>query len=169
MSSTLREIADALADGLDAETFTSVATQPAVERVNWPDYTIEEMVDPVIAVMPGTLTIERVDRTHHQYDYQATVFVGRHTPSDEMADDMLDLAEEIADAIRAHSWDQAVVWPSGVTTPVTDVPAVIATSTSPEAAVTSADAPASRSTALVAATGASASRGTMTAPARSTP
>ena len=118
MSSTLREIADALADGLDAETFTSVATQPAVERVNWPDYTIEEMVDPVIAVMPGTLTIERVDRTHHQYDYQATVFVGRHTPSDEMADDMLDLAEEIADAIRAHSWDQAVVWPSGVTTPV---------------------------------------------------
>ena len=118
MSSTLREIADALADGLDAETFTSVATQPAVERVNWPDYTIEEMVDPVIAVMPGTLTIERVDRTHHQYDYQATVFVGRHTPSDEMADDMLDLSEEIADAIRAHSWDQAVVWPSGVTTPV---------------------------------------------------
>ena len=118
MSSTLREIADALADGLDAETFTSVATQPAVERGNWPDYTIEEMVDPVIAVMPGTLTIERVDRTHHQYDYQATVFVGRHTPSDEMADDMLDLAEEIADAIRAHSWDQAVVWPSGVTTPV---------------------------------------------------
>jgi len=118
MSSTLREIADALADGLDAKTFTSVATQPAVERVNWPDYTIEEMVDPVIAVMPGTLTIERVNRTHHQYDYQATVFVGRHTPSDEMADDMLDLAEEIADAIRAHSWDQAVVWPSGVTTPV---------------------------------------------------
>lgn len=118
MSSTLREIADALADGLDAETFTSVATQPAVERVNWPDYTIEEMVDPVIAVMPGTLTIERVDRTHHQYDYQAVVFVGRHTPSDEMADDMLDLAEEIADAIRAHTWDQAVVWPSGVTTPV---------------------------------------------------
>jgi len=118
MSSTLREIADALADGLDAKTFTSVATQPAVERVNWPDYTIEEMVDPVIAVMPGTLTIERVDRTHHQYDYQATVFVGRHTPSDEMADDMLDLSEEIADTIRAHSWDQAVVWPSGVTTPV---------------------------------------------------
>jgi hypothetical protein len=118
MSSTLREIADALADGLDAKTFTSVATQPAVERVNWPDYTIEEMVDPVIAVMPGTLTIERVDRTHHQYDYQATVFVGRHTPSDEMADDMLDLSEEIADAIRAHSWGQAVVWPSGVTTPV---------------------------------------------------
>jgi hypothetical protein len=35
-----------------------------------------------------------------------------------MADDMLDLAEEIADAIRAHTWDQAVVWPSGVTTPV---------------------------------------------------
>jgi hypothetical protein len=118
MSSTLREIADALADGLDAETFTSVATQPAVERVNWPDYTIEEMVDPVIAVMPGTLTIERVDRTHHQYDYQAVVFVGRHTPSDALADDMLDLAEEIADAIRAHTWDQAVTWPSGVTTPV---------------------------------------------------
>lgn len=116
--STLREIADALADGLDAETFTAVTTQPAVERVNWPTYTIEDMTDPVIAVMPGTVTIERVDRTHHQYDYQATVFVGRHTPSDELADEMLALAEEIADVIRAHAWDQAVTFPAGVTSPV---------------------------------------------------
>lgn len=116
--STLREIADALADGLDAETFTAVTTQPAVERVNWPTYTIEDMTDPVIAVMPGTVTIERVDRTHHQYDYQATVFVGRHTPSDELADEMLDLAEEVADVIRAHTWDQAVTFPAGVTSPV---------------------------------------------------
>lgn len=116
--STLREIADALADGLDAETFTAVTTQPAVERVNWPTYTIEDMADPVIAVMPGTVTIERVDRTHHQYDYQATVFVGRHTPSDELADEMLDLAEEVADVIRAHAWDQGVTFPAGVTSPV---------------------------------------------------
>lgn len=116
--STLREIADALADGLDAETFTAVTTQPAVERVNWPTYTIEDMADPVIAVMPGTVAIDRVDRNHHQYDYQATVFVGRHTPSDELADEMLDLAEEVADVIRAHAWDQGVTFPAGVTSPV---------------------------------------------------
>jgi len=64
------------------------------------------------------VAIERVDRTHHQYDYQATVFVGRHTPSDELADEMLDLAEEVADVIRAHVWDEAVEFPTGVTSPV---------------------------------------------------
>lgn len=116
--STLREIADALADGLDAETFTAVGQQPAVERVNWPTYAIEDMTDPVIAVMPGTVAIERVDRTHHQYDYQATVFVGRHTPSDELADEMLDLAEEVADVIRAHVWHESIEFPTGVTSPV---------------------------------------------------
>ena len=116
--SVLRDIADALADGLDAETFTAVTTQPAVQRVNWPDYTVEDMADPVIAVMPGTVTIERVDRTHHQYDYQSAVFVGRHTPTDELADEMLDLAEEVADVIRAHDWDEALEFPTGVTSPV---------------------------------------------------
>lgn len=116
--STLRDIADALAEGLAAETYSSVQSQPTVQRVNWPDYSIEDMASPVMAVVPGTVTIERVDRTHHQYDYAVTTFLGRHAPTDGSADAMLDLAEEVADAIRRHDWDEEVEFPAGVTSPV---------------------------------------------------
>lgn len=115
MASTLRDIADALADSLAAYTF---AIQPAVQRVNWPDYSVEDMADPVMAVQPSTFTIERVDRNNHQYDYAVIAFLGRHTPTNAAADGMLDLAEEVADAIRQHDWDQSVQWPTGVTSPV---------------------------------------------------
>lgn len=107
MSSTLKDIADALADGLDAHTFTSVSTQPSVQRVNWPTYAVEDMADPVIAVTPGGDDIQRVDRTNHQHDYQINVFVGRHTPTEADADEMLDMAEEVVDVILAHSWGEA--------------------------------------------------------------
>lgn len=116
MSSMLKDLADALADGLDATTFTSVATQPTVQRVNWPSYDVEDMADPVVAVTPGSDTIERVDRTRHQHDYTVNVFVGRHAPTDALADGMLELAEEIVDTILAHSWG-AVQFPTGVTSP----------------------------------------------------
>lgn len=106
MSSTLKDIADALADGLDAHTFTSVSPQPAVQRVNWAIYDTEAMADPVIAVTPAGDDILRVDRTRHQHDYQVNVFIGRHTPTEADADDMLDLAEEVVDTILAHSWGQ---------------------------------------------------------------
>lgn len=117
MSSMLKDLAQALADGLDATTFTSVATQPTVQRVNWPTYDVEDMADPVLAVTPGADTIERVDRTRHQHDYSVNVFVGRHAPTDALADEMVDLAEEVVDTILAHSWDQAVEFPAGVTSP----------------------------------------------------
>lgn len=114
--STLRDIADALADSLAATTYDEAT--PVVQRVNWPDYSIEDMAQPVMAVTPGTVTIERVDRTHHQYDYAVVTFLGRHTPTDSAADAMLNLAEEVADAIRQHNWDEEVEWPAGVTSPV---------------------------------------------------
>jgi hypothetical protein len=114
--STAREIADALADSLDAYTFT--AAQPAVQRRNWPTYDIEDMADPVVAVMPGAIETTRADRTRWQYDYSVIVFVGRHAPTEQLADDTLDLAEEMTDAIRQHDWDEAVDWPTGVTSPM---------------------------------------------------
>jgi len=104
--SALKEIADALATGLADHEWESVDDQPTVDRVNWPNYDKQQMTDPVIAVVPGGDDIVRVDRTRHQHDYTVTVFVGRHTPTDADADEMLDLAEEVVDVILAHSWGE---------------------------------------------------------------
>lgn len=114
--SAVREIADALADSLAAYDFA--VTEPTVQRVNWPAYDIEDMADPVVAVLPGTVETTRADRTHWQYDYGITVFVGRHAPTEALADETMDLAEELVDAIRRHDWDEAVTWPTGVTSPM---------------------------------------------------
>jgi hypothetical protein len=119
MSSTLKDIADALASGLDAETFASVTAQPTVERKNWPTYEVDDLADPVIAVTPAGIETVRASRDSWQYDYQMNVFVGRHTPTEAAADEMVDLCEEIADVIREHGWDQAVQFPTGVTSPMT--------------------------------------------------
>jgi hypothetical protein len=118
VSSTLKDIADALAASLDAETFSSVTAQPTVERKNWPTYEVEDLVDPVIAVTPAGIETVRVSRDSWQYDYQMNVFVGRHTPTEAAADEMVDLCEEIADVIREHSWGE-LEWPTGVTSPMT--------------------------------------------------
>lgn len=114
--STAREIADALADSLNLYSFSG--SQPAVQRQNWPSYDIEDMAEPVVAVLPATVETVRVDRTHWQYDYGITVFVGRHAPTEALADDTMDLAEELVDAIRGHVWDNTVAWPTGVTSPM---------------------------------------------------
>lgn len=118
MSSTLKDIADALAASLDAETFGSVTAEPTVERKNWPTYEVEDLADPVIAVTPAGIETVRVSRDSWQYDYQMNVFVGRHTPTEAAADEMVDLCEEIADVIREHSYGE-LEWPAGVTSPMT--------------------------------------------------
>lgn len=104
--SMLKDLCDALAAGLSAQTWQSVAVQPTVERVNWPQYSVEDMDSPRIAVTPGGDTMERTDRTRFQHDYAVNVFIGRHTPTEQDADDMLSLAEEVVDAITAHSWGE---------------------------------------------------------------
>ena len=114
--SAAREIADALADSLALYEFAG--TEPTVQRRNWPSYDIEDMAEPVVAVLPASVETVRVDRTHWQYDYGITVFVGRHAPTEALADDTMDLAEELVDAIRQHDWDEAVAWPTGVTSPM---------------------------------------------------
>lgn len=104
--SILKDIADALAAGLAGKSWQSVDATPVVQRVNWPTYAVEDMADPVIAVVPSGDDMQRVDRTRFQHDYQVNVFIGRHTPTDADADDMLGLAEEVVDAIIAHSWGE---------------------------------------------------------------
>lgn len=110
--SVLKDLADALAQGLSATTFTAVDTQPTVSRLNWPTLDVEAMADPVIVVTPAGDDIQRVDRSNHQHDYSLNVFVGRHTPTEADADDMLELAEEVVDTILAHDWDEEITFPA---------------------------------------------------------
>ena len=117
MSSTLRDIADAVRDALAEVTFSSVQTQPDVVRANWPDYSIEDLASPVLVVMPGSLTITRASRLQHQYDCDISIWVARHTPTDTMADAMMDLAEEVIDVLRAHTWGEDISFPGGATSP----------------------------------------------------
>ena len=120
MSSTLRDIADALAASLAAETFSSVADQPTVERKNWPAYDVDDLRNPVIAVTAGGVEATRIARPSvFQYDYAVSAFLGRHTPTEAEADAMLDMAEELLDLIRAHDWSEGVTWPTGCTSPMT--------------------------------------------------
>lgn len=104
--SLLKDLADALKEGLAAHEWDSVEDQPTVSRLNWPTIDIEDMSDPVIVVTPGGDTVERVNREAHQHDYTVNVFVGRHTPDEASADAMLELAEEVVDVILAHSWGE---------------------------------------------------------------
>lgn len=109
----LREIADALADGLAAVSWTPSTT--AVYRRNWATVDIDDMAEPVIFVTPGGADVARVGRTTTQTDYGATVFVGRHVETDAEVDEMIDLTDSLLLQIRAHDWVN--VWPAGVTSP----------------------------------------------------
>lgn len=116
--SLLIDIADALADSLADAELTVDATAPTVERKHWLQYSVEDLTDPVIAVLPVTVESVRASRESWQYDYGVAVYVGRHTPTEEAADAMATLAEDVLDLIRGHEWGQ-VQWPTGVTSPMT--------------------------------------------------
>jgi hypothetical protein len=117
LASTLRDIADAVRDALASVTYASVTAQPDVVRINWPEYDVEGLADPVLVVMPGAMTINRVDRLNHEYVYSILVWVARHTPTEILADSMFDLSEEVVDQLRSHDWGEEVEFPAGVTSP----------------------------------------------------
>jgi hypothetical protein len=117
VASTLREVADAVADALASVSYSTTAAQPAVVRLNWPEYDVEGLRDPVLVVSPGSMTITRVDRTNHEYVFSVLVWVARHTPTESLANEMYDLCEEVIDQLRAHNWGESVSFPGGVTSP----------------------------------------------------
>lgn len=117
-SSVLVLIADAVAAGIDAESFASVATQPTVQRVAWPTHDIDGMSSPVVDVVPGTIDISRVDRSRWQFDFSVNVFVGKHVQATSEADAMHGLTEEILSKIQSHSWPGGVTFPEGITSPL---------------------------------------------------
>lgn len=127
MSNKITDYALALAESLDAYTFTATALQPDVVYDHWPTYDAEDMADPVIAVVPGGVEVTRTARGIQQYDYLVNVFVGRRVTNTAQGDAISNLCEEVQDAIWAHAWDEAVTWPAGSSSPMT-----IETSLNPE-------------------------------------
>jgi hypothetical protein len=116
MSSTLRQLADSLATGLDSVSWDITST--VVERKNWANLDVDAMSVPRVFVVPGNADVTRVSRLTMQVDYTVQVFVGRHVTSDSEVDAMLDLADEVMLQVRAHSF-QGVTWPAGVSSPQT--------------------------------------------------
>lgn len=116
MSSTLRQLADSLALGLDSVAWAIADT--SVERRNWATVDIESLATPRIFVVPGNANVSRVSRDVMQTEYTVNVFIGRHTATDAEVDAMLDLADSVMLQVRAHSF-QGVTWPAGVTSPQT--------------------------------------------------
>ena len=117
MSSTLRALADSLADGLQSVTWGIAST--VVQRKNWANLDVEAMSVPYVFVVPGNADVTRISRQMMQVDYTVTVFVGRHVTDDAGVDAMLDLADSVMLQVRAHSFGSAVTWPAGVTSPQT--------------------------------------------------
>lgn len=116
MASFLKGIADALADGLDAVSWSIGET--TVERRNWVSIDVEAMGTPRVFVVPGNATMSRVSREAMQTEYTVNVFVGRHVATDSEVDGMLDLADEVLLYVRAHNFP-SVTFPAGVTSPQT--------------------------------------------------
>jgi hypothetical protein len=114
VSSTLRQLADSLASGLQSVTWGVTST--VVERKNWVNVDVDAMASPRVFVVPGGVSVTRVSRTHVQADYAINVFVGRQVQDDAGVDAMLDLADSVLLYVRAHSF-QGVTWPTGVTSP----------------------------------------------------
>jgi len=117
MSSTLRQLADSLATGLQSVTWGITST--TVERKNWANIDVDAMGVPRVFVVPGNADVTRISRQMMQVDYTVTVFVGRHVTTDAEVDGMLDLADSVMLQVRAHSFGSAVTWPAGVTSPQT--------------------------------------------------
>jgi hypothetical protein len=117
MSSTLRQLADSLATGLQSVTWGITST--TVERKNWANIDVDAMGVPRVFVVPGNADVTRISRQVMQVDYTVTIFVGRHVTTDAEVDGMLDLADSVMLQVRAHSFGSAVTWPAGVTSPQT--------------------------------------------------
>lgn len=117
MSSTLRQLADSLAAGLQSVSWDITST--VVERKNWANLDVDAMSVPRVFVVPGNADVTRISRQAMQVDYTVQVFVGRHVTSDSEVDGMLDLADSVMLQVRAHSFGSSVIWPAGVTSPQT--------------------------------------------------
>ncbi len=95
--STIVAIADAVAASLNAGTFS----QPfSAQRLFQPAFTLEELADLKVSVVPRSTAISVSSRDAGQFDHAIDVGVQKKVADDSEIDGLLDLVEEIADHLR---------------------------------------------------------------------
>ena len=114
------DILTALVASLDAVTWTATAASVTVETLNYPQYEIEDLADPVICITDGAVESERIARLSHMREYSVEIYLARHTPEEADCDVMLNLFEELLGKLEDHNWP-GITWPAGVTSPQTIV------------------------------------------------
>lgn len=95
--STIVSIADAVAAAINAGTFS----QPvSAQRVYQPAFTLEELQELRVSVVPRTTGISAASRDSSTFECVVDVGVQKKIGEESEIDGLLDLAEEIADHLR---------------------------------------------------------------------
>lgn len=95
--STIAVIADAVTASLNAGTFSQPFT---AQRVYQPAFTLEELAELRVSVVPRSTAIAVSSRDAGQFDHVIDVGVQKKVADDGEIDGLLDLVEEIADHLR---------------------------------------------------------------------
>jgi hypothetical protein len=103
MPSVAVEIAEALADGLSAYTFSPPYESITARRLYVPDYEGPDLRTLKVSVVPGTIESERSSRGQDLFTHEIDVVIGKLVDgSNAEIDALTRLAEEIIDAIRSN-------------------------------------------------------------------
>jgi hypothetical protein len=95
--STIIAIADAVAASLNAGTFS----QPvAAQRMYQPAFTLEELTELTVSVVPRSTAVAASSRDAGQFDHAIDVGIQKKIAGEDDIDPLLDLVEEIADHLR---------------------------------------------------------------------
>lgn len=97
--STHIAIADAIVTELQAASLSQAAT---IQRRYLPEYSLRDLADTCVTVVPTEATITAAGRTANYHDFSVDVAVQRRVEAGdiEALDDLMQLTEEISDALR---------------------------------------------------------------------
>lgn len=102
------EIADALAAGLTAATFSEPYDSITASRLYVPDYDGPALKTLKVSVVPGPIESEKSSRGQDIFTHQVMVVVGKSTDgSNGQIDALMTLCEEIIDAIRSGTLSES--------------------------------------------------------------
>jgi hypothetical protein len=99
--STAVSIADAVVAAINAGTFSQAVS---AQRLHQPSFTLDELVDLHVSVVPRSVDVAAATRETSLYDVAVDVGVQKKVAAapegDQEIDDLLDLVEEIGDHLR---------------------------------------------------------------------
>ena len=95
--SVITDIADAVVASLNAGTFSEPFT---AERLHQPSFELADLQTLRVSVVPKSLEIRNASRQHSFFDCTIDVGLQQKVDDDTRVDDLLVLAEEIADHLR---------------------------------------------------------------------